>query len=63
LPRLIRQRRAIQAARTIGAGEFAGGLVAQLDSPFLGRIGSSRALGLVLRAYWAIVLALLGGRR
>jgi hypothetical protein len=63
MPRLIRERRAIRATRRVGAGEFASGLVAELDSPFLGRVGRSRALGLVLRAYWAIVLALLGGRR
>jgi GT2 family glycosyltransferase len=64
LPRLARERRAIQATRTVGSGEFAAALVAELDSPFLGRAARSRALGLVLRAYWALVLAVLGaGRR
>ncbi len=63
LPRLVRERRAIQATRAIGAGEFAGGLAAELDSPFLGAAGRSRLLAAGLRAYWAVVLALLGGTR
>jgi hypothetical protein len=63
LPRLLRERRAIQARRTVGAAEFARDLTARLDSPYLGAAGRSRALGLVLGAYWALVLALLGGRR
>jgi GT2 family glycosyltransferase len=63
LPRLLGERREIQAGRRIGAGEFARGLAADLDSPFLGAAARSRALGLVLRGYWALVLALLGGRR
>ncbi|MGH2986893.1 MAG: glycosyltransferase family 2 protein, partial [Solirubrobacterales bacterium] len=63
MPRLLRERRQIQAGRAVDAGEFARALTAELDSPFLGAPGRSRALGLVLRAYWAVVLALLGGRR
>jgi N-acetylglucosaminyl-diphospho-decaprenol L-rhamnosyltransferase len=63
LPRLLRERRDIQARRAVDAGEFARALTAELDSPFLGAVGRSRALGLVLRAYWAVVLALIGGRR
>ena len=63
LPRLLRERRAIQARRTVTAGEFARGLSAGLDSPYLGAAARSRALGVVLRGYWAIVLVLLGGRR
>ena len=40
LPRLLRERRAIQAARTISAAEFAAWLTPDLDSPFLGRAGA-----------------------
>jgi GT2 family glycosyltransferase len=63
LPRLLQERRAIQARRTVGAAEFARDLTARLDSPYLGPAARSRALGLVLGAYWTLVLALLGGRR
>ena len=37
LPRLLRERRAVQATRTISCGEFAAWLTPDLDSPFLGR--------------------------
>jgi GT2 family glycosyltransferase len=60
LPRLLVERRRIQAARTIGAGEFAAGLTATLDSAYLGRAGRSRALAAVLGAYWSLVRRLLG---
>lgn len=63
LPRLARERRAIQGTRRISAGEFAAGLVAELDSPYLGRAGRSRALNLALRAYWRCVLWLLRAPR
>ena len=36
------------------------GLTADLDSPYLGGAGRSRALRAALRAYWSLVLALLG---
>jgi N-acetylglucosaminyl-diphospho-decaprenol L-rhamnosyltransferase len=62
LPRLVRERRAIQGRRRVGAGEFAGRLVADLDSPYLGRAGRSRIIGTVLRGYWSLVSALLGAR-
>ena len=61
LPRLLGERRRIQAARRIGAREFAAALTPALDSPYLGRAARSRALGLVLGAYWALVRRLLGG--
>jgi GT2 family glycosyltransferase len=62
-PKLLRERRGIQSQRTIGAGEFARGLTAELDSPYLGGAGRSRALRLALRAYWSLVLALLPDSR
>jgi GT2 family glycosyltransferase len=59
LPRLLRERRAIQAGRAISAAEFASALTPDLDSPFLGRAGRSRLLQALLRGYWRLVVALL----
>jgi N-acetylglucosaminyl-diphospho-decaprenol L-rhamnosyltransferase len=59
LPRLRRERRAIQAARTVSARRFADTLTPELSSPFLGPMGRSRALTAVLRAYWRAVVHLL----
>lgn len=62
LPRLLAERRAIQATRRVTATEFATGLTAELSSPYLGAVGRSRLIGAGLRAYWRIALALLRGR-
>ena len=53
LPRLLRERRRIQATRTVTAAEFASWLTADLDSPFIpaARPLASRCASL-LRAYW-----------
>jgi hypothetical protein len=59
LPRLLRERRAIQATRTVSAREFAAAFTPDLNSPFLGRAGRSRPLRAALRAYWRLVLACL----
>ncbi len=59
-PRLLAERRRIQAQREISAGEFAAGLTAKLDSPYLGRAGRSRLLAAVLGAYWSVVRRLVG---
>jgi GT2 family glycosyltransferase len=56
LPRLLRERRGVQATRTISSSEFAVWLTPDLDSPFLGRAGRMRALRWALRAYWRLVL-------
>jgi N-acetylglucosaminyl-diphospho-decaprenol L-rhamnosyltransferase len=63
LPRLLGERRRIHAAPGVPAREFAAGLTADLDSAYLGAAGRSRLLRAGLRAYWALVLAVLGGRR
>lgn len=63
LPRLIRERRTIQARRTVGTGEVAMALTPELASRYLGAAGRSRLLGAALRAYWSLALALLGARR
>jgi len=55
LRRLLRERRAIQAGRTIGAAAFAASLSAELSSPHLGRVGSLRPLGWALAVYWRAV--------
>jgi hypothetical protein len=60
LPRLLRERRRIQATRDIAVAEFARHLTPDLDSPYLGRAAESPALRIALRAYWSVVLALLG---
>jgi GT2 family glycosyltransferase len=56
LPRLLRERRAVQATRTISCREFAAWLTPDLDSPYLGRAARLRPLRRVLRAYWRLVL-------
>lgn len=60
LPRLLRERRAIQSTRRISAGEFAAGLTAELDSPYLGRAARLPLLGPALGLYWRLVRLLLG---
>ena len=67
LPRLLRERRAVQGARTATTREFAAHLTAELDSPYLGGPARVRPVRWALRAYWRLVLAALGagarGRR
>jgi GT2 family glycosyltransferase len=59
LPRLLGERRAIQSARAISAYEFAKALTPELSSPYLGSVATVGAVRLVLRSYWAAVLAVL----
>ncbi len=59
LPRLVRERRAIQAKRNVSALEFARPFTAELSSPYLGRASRSRLLRALLGAYWRLVLAAL----
>jgi GT2 family glycosyltransferase len=59
LPRLRRERRAVQAARRVSASEFAAFLTPELSSAYLGPLARNRAVGGALRAYWALVRALL----
>jgi len=59
LPRLLRERRAIQATRTVTATEFASWLTPDLDSPFIPAIARSRPARLALRTYWRVVRFLL----
>jgi hypothetical protein len=59
LPRLLRERRAVQATRTIRAAAFARWLTPDLDSPFLGRAARLAPVRWALRAYWRVVTAVL----
>jgi GT2 family glycosyltransferase len=59
LPRLLLERRGIQAERRLGAAQFAAPMTAELSSPYLGSVGSSRWISGALRLYWRAVLALL----
>jgi GT2 family glycosyltransferase len=63
LPRLLHERREVQAGRRIGAAEFAALLTPELSSEFLGPLARIRVLRAGLRAYWWIVRALLGAGR
>lgn len=62
LPRLLRERRRIQRARTVSAAEFASWLTPDLDSPFIAGTARSWPVRLALRSYWRAVRALLGRR-
>jgi GT2 family glycosyltransferase len=63
LPRLRRERRAIQAGASVGAGAFAAGLVARLDSPYLGAAARSAPVRVAMGLYWAVVRLALGTLR
>jgi GT2 family glycosyltransferase len=60
LPRLLRERRQIQATRTITTTEFASWLTPDLDSPFISPAARSLPARLVLRTYWRLVRLALG---
>ncbi|HEX7059870.1 MAG TPA: glycosyltransferase family 2 protein [Solirubrobacterales bacterium] len=60
LPRLLRERRRIQATRAVSAAEFASWLTPDLDSPFIAGAARLTPVRLVLRAYWRLVRLLLG---
>ncbi len=55
LPRLLRERRALQASRSASAAEFSAWLTPDLDSPFIPAIARSTPARLLLRGYWRAV--------
>ncbi len=61
LPRLLRERRQIQAKSTVGAAEFSTWLTPDLSSPFFPGLARRASVRLGLRAYWSVVRKLLGG--
>jgi hypothetical protein len=63
LPRLLRERRQIQATRGIPAADFAGWLTAELDSPFIPAAARSAPVRFLLRSYWRLVRLMLGADR
>ncbi|HET7511100.1 MAG TPA: glycosyltransferase family 2 protein [Solirubrobacterales bacterium] len=61
LPRLLRERRAIQRQRTITPAAFAAQLTPDLDSPLISPLARSLPARLALRTYWRAVRLLLPG--
>ena len=59
LPRLLAERRDVQARREITASDFARHLTPDLESPFIGVRARSGATRSLLRAYWRCVIACL----
>jgi len=59
LPRLLHERRQIQATRTVTAAEFASWLTPDLNSPFISPRASSFPARLLLRSYWKATRQLL----
>ncbi len=60
LPRLLRERRAIQAECQVSPAEFARWLTADLDSVYLGRTATLAPLRWALRTYWQLARRALG---
>jgi GT2 family glycosyltransferase len=59
LPRLLRERRALQRQRTVSAAEFAAALTPDLDSELISPLVRTWPVRLLLRGYWRAVRALL----
>jgi GT2 family glycosyltransferase len=59
LPRLLRERRAIQRRRTVSDAEFAAWLTPDLDSDLISPLVRSWPARLLLRGYWWLVRSLL----
>lgn len=62
LPRLLRERSAVQATRRVSAAELAAWLTPDLDSPFIPAIARSAPVRVLLRAYWRLVRLVLHAR-
>jgi GT2 family glycosyltransferase len=59
LPRLLRERRAVQRQRKISTGEFAAWLTPDLDSELISPLVRSLPARLLLRGYWRLIRTLL----
>ena len=60
LPSLLRERREVQATRSVRSAEFANCLTPDLDSPFFHGAVESAPIRWGLRAYWRVARWLLG---
>jgi len=60
LPRLLRERREIQATRQVSVRSFAQAMTSELSSPYFGAVGRRPLVRCALALYWRAVLALLG---
>jgi len=59
MPRLLRERRALQRQRTVSAAEFATALTPDLDSDLISLLVRAWPARLALRSYWRLVRLLL----
>jgi GT2 family glycosyltransferase len=62
LPRLGRERRTIQATRTIDAATFATAMTDELSSEYLGPLAQNPVVRFAVRGYWTLVRGLLRAR-
>jgi N-acetylglucosaminyl-diphospho-decaprenol L-rhamnosyltransferase len=62
LPSASGERRAVQGLRVRPQREFAGALVADLDTPLLGRVGRSSLANGLMRLYWLLARTIAGLR-
>jgi hypothetical protein len=62
LPRVRRERKAIQSGAVAGADAFAAPLSGGLDSPYFGAIGRSRAVNAILHGLWQAIRRVAGVR-
>jgi GT2 family glycosyltransferase len=60
MPRLLRERREIQATRAVSAARFASWLSVDLDSPFIPAIVRSRPARILMHGDWQLARLLLG---
>jgi GT2 family glycosyltransferase len=63
LPRVLRERRAVQARRAIGSAAFASALRDVVDSPYVPAASRGRAARALLRSYGALVRLAAGAGR
>jgi N-acetylglucosaminyl-diphospho-decaprenol L-rhamnosyltransferase len=63
LPQILERRRAVQSRAAVGAASLAARLSDELDNPYLGALANVRLVVAAQRAYWRLVLLLLGRER
>jgi N-acetylglucosaminyl-diphospho-decaprenol L-rhamnosyltransferase len=63
MPQILERRRMVQARAAVDAASLAARLSADLDNPYLGGLARVPPVVVAQRAYWRLVLALLGRER